>query len=240
MNRKIILVDDDEQILKLLTTYLEKNHYQVLGCADGAEFHATFAQHEAEASLVILDIMLPDTDGFQLCQEIRKDSEVPVIMLTANSDDTDRILGLELGADDYLAKPFNPRELLARIKAVHRRYQADTQADNKRYYCFGNYILDSLSRTVSTKDGDNIKLSGTDFQLLFCFVQHAGELLSRNQLSEYTRNREIGPYDRFLDVQISRLRGKLKSDEELFKTVRGAGYIFSAQVTTKGATATNE
>ena len=236
MNRQIIIVDDDQQIRTLLKTYLEKNHYDVVGCADGAEFEQAFKQNKANISLVILDIMLPDTDGFNICQNIRKTSEVPVIMLTANSDDTDRILGLELGADDYLAKPFNPRELLARIKAIHRRYHAEEPAkDLPRYFCFNNYVLDSLTRSVADQAGNPIKLSGTDFQLLFCFVQNAGQLLSRNALSDFTRGREIGPFDRYLDVQISRLRGKLKSKDELFKTVRGAGYIFSAQVTARDA-----
>jgi DNA-binding response OmpR family regulator len=135
--RKILIVDDDQKIRSLLKTYLEKNQYEVLLAHDGASFMAEFERHRDEISLCILDVMLPDTEGFTLCQSVRRRSEVPVIMLTASADETDRIVGLELGADDYLGKPFNPRELLARIKAITRRTgQATTRSTASRWTCW--------------------------------------------------------------------------------------------------------
>jgi two-component system, OmpR family, response regulator len=237
MNKKVIVVDDDHEILALLSTYLKRNQYDVVACANGAEFEAEFERLKDQLSLVILDVMLPDTDGFQLCQIVRKQSNVPIFMLTANSEETDRIVGLEMGADDYIAKPFSPRELLARIKAVHRRFDIGQPAVSCRYLHFNHYILDTTARTLTIKpDGQAAELldiSGVDFQLLYYFTQHCGELLSRNVLSEHTRGRKVGPNDRFLDVQISRLRTKMHDDGSVIKTVRGAGYIFSADVIEK-------
>ncbi|MBB5018620.1 DNA-binding response OmpR family regulator [Chitinivorax tropicus] len=232
MTRSILVVDDDQKTRQLLKTYLEKNHYIVRLAQDGATFMAEFERHHDELSLVILDVMLPDTDGFALCQTVRRRSKVPIIMLTASSDDTDRIVGLELGADDYIAKPYNPRELLARIKAIHRRTGLD-QAAPIRHYRFNGYTLDTLERTVIAADGELIRLTGMDFQLLRFLVEHAGEILDRSLLAEQTRGRDLGPLDRSLDVQISRLRQRLGDDGKepaLIKTVRGAGYVFAAEV----------
>lgn len=233
MTRKILIVDDDQKTRMLLKAYLERNQYDVRLAHDGESFHQEFERFRDELSLVILDVMLPDTDGFVLCQAVRKQCNVPIIMLTASSDDTDRIVGLELGADDYIAKPYNPRELLARIKAIHRRAGLDNANTGGRYYRFVGFTLDTVERTLQSPSGDSVKLTGLDFQLLKFFLEHPGQILDRSQLAEETRGRDIGPLDRSLDVQVSRLRQRLSDNGKqpsLIKTVRGAGYVLSAEV----------
>ncbi|MCU6434035.1 response regulator [Undibacterium sp. Jales W-56] len=232
MTRKILVVDDDQKTRTLLKAYLEKNQYEVKLAHNGESFLTEFQRYADELSLVILDVMLPDTDGFALCKVVRNRSNVPIIMLTASSDETDRIVGLELGADDYIAKPYSPRELLARIKAILRRTANENPAA-PRYYRFVGFTLDTVERTVSDSQGEVIALTGLDFQLLKYFVEHPGDILDRNVLCEETRGRDAGPLDRSLDVQISRLRLRLHDDGKqpaLIKTVRGAGYVFSADV----------
>jgi DNA-binding response OmpR family regulator len=231
--RKILIVDDDQKTRTLLKTYLEKNQYDVGLAHNGETFTAEFNRYADVLSLVFLDVMLPDTVGFALCKMVRRRSNVPIIMLTASSDETDRVVGLELGADDYISKPYSPRELLARIKAIHRRTGMDNVAA-PRFYRFVGYTLDTVERTVTGPNGENVPLTGLDFQLLKYFVEHAGDILDRNVLCEETRGRDAGPMDRFLDVQISRLRLRLNDGGRqplLIKTVRGAGYVFSADVT---------
>ncbi len=181
--------------------------------------------------------MLPDTDGFALCKAVRRRSDVPIIMLTASSDETDRVVGLELGADDYIAKPYSPRELLARIKAIHRRTGIESSTA-PRYYRFVGFTLDAVERKVIDPDGQIVPLTGLDFQLLRYFVEHPGDVLDRSVLCEETRGRDAGPLDRSLDVQISRLRLRLRDDGKqpfLIKTVRGAGYVFSSDVSVSHA-----
>ncbi|SFU35126.1 response regulator [Pseudoduganella namucuonensis] len=237
MARKILIVDDDQKTRVLLKTYLEKNQYEVLPAHNGESFLAELRHHGDQLSLVILDVMLPDTDGFALCKIVRKQSNVPIIMLTASSDETDRIVGLELGADDYIAKPYSPRELLARIKAILRRVGNEPAAAT-RYLRFNGFTLDLAERTVVDADGKQVVLTGLDFVLLKYFVEHPGEVLDRGVLCEQTRGRESGPLDRSLDVQISRLRLRLNDDGKqpaLIKTVRGAGYVFSADVSASHA-----
>ena len=233
MTRKILIVDDDQKTRVLLKTYLEKNQYEVILSHNGESFLAELRSHGEQLSLVILDVMLPDTDGFALCKIVRKQSDLPIIMLTASSDETDRIVGLELGADDYIAKPYSPRELLARIKAILRRSGAEPTSA-PRYYRFNGFTLDLLERSVQDSAGQPVLLTGLDFQLLKYFVEHPGEIFDRSVLCEETRGRDAGPTDRSLDVQISRLRLRLNDDGKqpmLIKTVRGAGYVFSADVT---------
>lgn len=235
--RKILIVDDDQKTRTLLKTYLEKNQYEVGLAHNGEAFMAEFNRCAEELSLVILDVMLPDTDGFALCKTVRRRSNVPIIMLTASSDETDRVVGLELGADDYISKPYSPRELLARIKAIHRRTGMDNVAA-PRFYRFVGYTMDTVERKVTGPNGEAVPLTGLDFQLLKYFVEHAGDILDRNVLCEETRGRDAGPMDRFLDVQISRLRLRLNDAGKqplLIKTVRGAGYVFSADVTAANA-----
>ena len=234
--RKILIVDDDQKTRELLKTYLEKNQYEVILSHDGASFLAVLQAQVDVLSLVILDVMLPDTDGFMLCRQVRQRSNVPIIMLTASSDETDRIVGLELGADDYIAKPYSPRELLARIKAILRRSALETPA--VRYYRFVGFTLDLMERKVLDPEGAQVALTGLDFQLLKYFVEHPGIILDRSLLCEETRGRDSGPMDRSLDVQISRLRLRLHDDGKqpaLIKTVRGAGYVFSADVSVSSA-----
>jgi two-component system, OmpR family, response regulator len=234
VNRTILLVDDDQKIRVLLKAYLEKNQFVVRLAHDGASFRAEFERFKAELALVILDVMLPDTDGFALCQWVRRQSELPIIMLTASADDTDRIVGLELGADDYLGKPYNPRELLARIKAIQRRMGLGDASAPPRYLRFQGWSFDLLERTLAAPDGEAVALTGMDFTLLKTFLEHPGEVLDRTRLMEETRGRDLGPLDRSLDVQISRLRQRLGDDGKqpaLIKTVRGSGYAFTAAVT---------
>lgn len=230
--RKILIVDDDQKTRTLLKAYLEKNQYEVMLAHNGASFLAEFQRYFDELSLVILDVMLPDTDGFALCKEVRRRSDIPIIMLTASSDETDRVVGLELGADDYIAKPYSPRELLARIKAIHRRMGSDG-GSAPRFHRFVGFTLDTVERTVTDVNGQLVALTGLDFQLLKYFVEHPGTILDRTVLCEQTRGRDAGPLDRSLDVQISRMRLRLNDAGKqplLIKTVRGAGYVFSVEV----------
>jgi DNA-binding response OmpR family regulator len=232
MSRKVLIVDDDQKTRLLLKAYLEKNQYEVSLAHDGESFLTEFSRCPDEWALVILDVMLPDTDGFALCKAVRSRANVPIIMLTASSDETDRIVGLELGADDYIAKPYSPRELLARIKAIHRR-AGMSFSPAPRYYRFAGFTLDSVERKVLDAAGEPVNLTGLDFVLLKYFVEHPGEVLDRNVLCEETRGRDMTPLDRSLDVQISRLRLRLNDDAKqpwLIKTVRGAGYVFSVEV----------
>lgn len=204
---------------------------------DGEAFLAEFNRCADDLSLVTLDVMLPDTDGFALCKIVRRRSNVPIIMLTASSDETDRVLWRQLGADDYIAKPYSPRELLARIKAIHRRAGIEN-VSSPRFYRFVGFTLDTVARTVLDAAGQIVPLTGLDFQLLRYFVEDPGDILDRNVLCEETRGRDAGPLDRSLDVQISRLRLRLNDGGKQplsIKTVRVAGYVFSADVSVSHA-----
>jgi two-component system, OmpR family, response regulator len=214
----------------VVARYLERDGYAVEVQADGR-----IALDRALAEppdLVILDLMLPGTSGLDLCRALRASSSLPIIMLTAKGEDTDRIVGLELGADDYMPKPFNPRELLARVRAVLRRAAARPDADRTtagRLITFAGWTLDTLRREVTSANGVVIDLSGGEYDLLLALVEHPNRVLSRDQLLELTRNRTTGPFDRSIDIQVSRLRRKLEADENaptLIKTIRGAGYMF--------------
>jgi DNA-binding response OmpR family regulator len=237
MTRKILVVDDDQKIRQLLKTYLEKHQYEVVLAHDGASFRTELERNLQSLSLVILDVMLPDTDGFALCSLVRLRTNVPIIMLTASAGETDRVVGLELGADDYMAKPCSPRELLARIKAIHRRAGIDSSG-GPRYFRFAGYTLDAIERNLRDQHGELVPLTGLDFQLLKLFAERPGVVFDRSQLHEATRGRDPGPLDRSLDVQISRLRTRLTGDSStapLIKSVRGVGYVFSADVTSSNA-----
>jgi two-component system OmpR family response regulator len=226
----ILVVDDDSQVRQLIGRFLRENGYRVTGVRDGREMRSTLAS--ADVDLIILDLMLPGTSGLDLCRELRASSSLPIIMLTAKGEDTDRIVGLEVGADDYLPKPFNPRELLARIRAVLRRAaapQPDSSAGRGHLIAFAGWTLDPLRREVTSADGVVVDLSGGEYDVLIAFVEHPNRILSREQLLELARNRVPNPFDRSIDVQISRIRRKLEIGENsppLIKTVRGAGYIF--------------
>ncbi|MFD2095231.1 response regulator transcription factor [Corallincola platygyrae] len=231
---KILVVDDDVEIRDLLATHLNKNGYDVDTAGDGEQMFAIY--QEGQHNLVILDVMLPGDDGFTLCQRLRKKSDVPVIMLTASSDETDRVIGLEIGADDYIAKPFSPRELLARIKALLRRVRYN-QRQQPRFLNFADWQLDITTRQLTHHDGEVLELSGADFNLLSLFLNHPNEVLDRDTISDTIRGREASPFDRSIDVQISRLRQRLRDSgkqPKLIKTIRGSGYLLAAEVSNEG------
>lgn len=226
----ILIVDDDTEVRHLLARLLRENGYHTSLARDGREMREAMVAHPAD--LIVLDLMLPERSGLDLCRELRTGSSVPIIMLTAKGEDTDRIVGLELGADDYVSKPFNPRELLARIRSVLRRANARGDVDHPiggRRVAFADYVLDMQRREVNSPDGVAIDLSGGEYDLLLAFIEHPNRVLSREQLLELSRNRSAEPFDRSIDVQVSRLRRKLEPGESspsLIKTIRGVGYLF--------------
>ncbi len=230
----ILVVDDDTEIRSLLHEYLQKQGYRVTAVADGRGLRT--AVETSHPDLIILDLMLPGEDGLTLCRDLRARSEVPVIMLTARGDETDRIVGLEMGADDYVAKPFSPRELLARIKSVLRRARAlpdNLKHEESGVFRFAGWALDAGTRNLTSPQGVVVALSGTDFRLLKIFVDHPNRVLTRDQLIDLMLSRDAGPYDRAIDVQVSRLRQRLGEDAKepaIIKTVRGQGYVFAAHV----------
>ncbi len=227
----ILIVDDDAEIRTLLRDYLERNGLRATAVADGRAMRAALA--DGRYDLVVLDLMLPGEDGLTLCRELRAHSNLPVIMLTARGEDTDRIVGLEMGADDYLAKPFNPRELLARIKAVLRRAPSAPAADATaaRRLRFAGWTLEVARRQLVSPAGVVTPLSGGEYRLLRIFLDRPQRVLSRDQLLDLTRGREAAPYDRSIDVQVGRLRRRLADDAAtLIQTVRGEGYVLAAEV----------
>lgn len=233
----LLIVDDDHGIRKELAKFMQQHGYDILTAADGEQMLAVL--EETTPDLIILDIMLPGEDGLSLCRRLRGTSDVPIVMLTAISEDVERILGLEMGADDYLSKPFNPRELLARVRAILRRSQVQTEsepvvsADLSEVYRFNQWLLNKTSRHLTSPDNLEISLSGGEFNLLVALVERPQQVLSRDQLLDLTRNRCAGPYDRSIDIQISRLRQKLEENPkkpELIKTVRGGGYVLATTV----------
>ena len=230
--RQILIVDDDQQTCDLLRQYLELHQFEVVAVHDGKSFLAEFKRRADQLSLVILDVQLPDTDGFALCKSVRQHSNVPIIMLTGSSEENDRVVGLELGADDYVPKPYNPRELLARIKAIYRRAGIES-ADTPRYCRFAGFTLDLAEQTLYDSAGAKLALTGLDYKLLKYFVEHPGTIIDRALLCEHTRGQDPGPLGRSLDVQISKLRQRLNADGQnsmLIKAVRNAGYVFAADV----------
>lgn len=233
---RILVVDDDARIRDLLRRYLTQEGFEVLLAEDSRALNKQLTRETVD--LIVLDLMLPGEDGLTICRRLRAANDsTPIIMLTAKVEDVDRIVGLEVGADDYLAKPFNPRELLARIKAITRR-AGHEKAQAPRYYAFNGFTLDLLERRLIDPDGTASALSGMDYQLLKLLVEHPGEVLDRSRLAEVTRGRDLGPLDRSLDVQVSRLRQRLQDDGKqpaLIKTVRGSGYVFSTTVTARHA-----
>ncbi|ATY75917.1 MULTISPECIES: response regulator [Aeromonas] len=234
-NTHILVVDDHSEIRDLLKRFLEQHGLRVSCARDGKEMKRLL--EEREFDLLVLDLMMPGEDGLTLCRELRVKSNLPIIMLTAMGEETDRIIGLEMGADDYLAKPFNPRELLARIKAVMRRTQADNQPAAEtltRDLRFDRWLLDVNRRELVDEDGVGLSLSTAEFDLLKVFLERPQRVLSRDQLLDLARGREAVAFDRAIDTLVSRLRRKLERDPknpELIKTIWGGGYMFSADVT---------
>jgi two-component system OmpR family response regulator len=228
---EVLVVDDDREILSLVAKFLRENGFRVHAARTGAEMDE--ALKHANIDLIVLDLMLPGRNGLDLCRDLRRTSSVPVIMLTAKGEETDRIIGLEVGADDYLPKPFNPRELLARINAVLRRVRFRDQKPVKgggRSLQFDGWRLDTLKRELTDPRGVVVDLSTGEYELLLAFLEAPQRVLTREFLLDAARNRSIDAFDRSIDVQVSRLRRKLDGVEELIKTVRGAGYLFAADV----------
>ncbi|MBT3238000.1 MAG: response regulator [Rhodospirillaceae bacterium] len=237
----ILIVDDDREIRDLLGRFLDKHGLRTTTVADGREMKKALADWNID--LIVLDLMLPGEDGLTLCRNLRAESKMPIIMLTAMGEETDRIIGLEMGADDYLAKPFNPRELLARIKAVLRRFEGiggkgkpggGDRSDGTGYR-FAGWSLDANKRELTSPDGVLVSLSGGEFELLYAFVTHPGRVMSREQLLDLARGREAQPFDRSIDVQVSRLRRKIEDDAKNpshIKTIRSGGYMFTPDVET--------
>ncbi|WP_200961031.1 response regulator [Noviherbaspirillum sp. Root189] len=230
----ILIVDDDRDISTLLAEYLEKNGYRTLTAGDGKAMHKALEDHRVD--LIVLDLNLPGEDGLTLCRNLRSRSTIPVIMLTARGEPVDRILGLEMGADDYLPKPFEPRELFARIRSVLRRTQAlppNMQADAPQQMRFAGWTMDFTARHLINPEGVVVALSGAEYRLLKIFLDHANRVLSRDQLLNLTQGRDADPFDRSIDLQISRLRQKLGDDArspQIIKTVRNEGYVLATQV----------
>jgi two-component system, OmpR family, response regulator len=235
----ILIVDDDAEIRSLLGRYLEKNGLRSTAVGDGRAMWR--ALDGGAFDLVVLDLMLPGDDGLTLCRQLRAKSEIPVLMLTARGDETDRIIGLEMGADDYLSKPFSPRELLARIKVVLRRTRSlppNLQPVDGGRLGFGGWVLDTVQRQLVSPEGVVTPIGGAEYKLLQVFVTHPNRVLSRDQLLDLSQGREADPLDRAIDVQVSRLRQRLGDDPRspaLIKTVRGEGYVLSATVTPQRA-----
>ncbi len=228
MNEHLLIVDDDPEIPWLLQGYLEKNGYRVSIAGDGAAMWRLLER--APVDLLVLDIMLPGEDGLSICRKIRAGSDLPIIMLTALGEDMDRVVGLEMGADDYLPKPFLPRELLARIRGVLRRAGTGERGDLIR---FADWTLDRRNRHLLSPEGVVVSLSGGEYRLLELFVDHPNRVLSRDQLAELLQGRDWGPFDRGIDIQVSRLRKRLREDAReprLIKTIRGEGYLFTPRV----------
>ena len=227
---RILVVDDDGQILQLVARFLRSNGFRVHTAPDGREMQTILA--ETGADLIVLDLMLPGANGLELCREVRRTSSIPVVMLTAKGEEVDRIIGLEVGADDYLPKPFNPRELLARINAVLRRSSAGPQPSigRSRRLGFAGWGLDVLKRELTSPGGVVVDLSTGEYDLLLTFLEAPQRVLSRDYLLDAARNRALEPFDRAIDVQVSRLRRKFGDSGDIIKTVRGAGYLFAANV----------
>ncbi|MBI5120067.1 MAG: response regulator [Rhodospirillales bacterium] len=241
----ILIVDDDPEICALLKEFLGRQGFGITAVGDGTALREILGK--ADIDLVVLDLMLPGEDGLSLCRHLRETTRLPVIMLTAMGDETDRVAGLEMGADDYLAKPFSARELLARIKAVLRRtadrVESGTQSAAETHkgtshgiLTFAGWALDTGRRQLRSPDDVLVEITGGEFDLLMAFLRHPRRILNRDQLLDFARGRVAGPFDRTIDVHVGRLRRKLEVDPknpELIKTVRGGGYVLTAGVSAK-------
>ena len=231
---RILVVDDDREIRDLLARYLERQHFRVTAVRDAREARRIWPTTTFQ--MVILDLMLPGEGGLDFARWLRTESDVPILMLTALGEENDRIIGLELGADDYLTKPFNPRELLARMRAVLRRASevGEKRESGSKTLFFNGWTLESARRRLVNPDGTEVPLTGGEYDLLVALLDRANKVLTRDMLLDLLRGRQAGPFDRAIDVAISRLRRKLEDDgrhAQLIKTVRGGGYVLAAEVT---------
>ena len=230
----LLIVDDDREIRDSLSRYLTKNGYRVSAADGSVAMRRVLAAGAID--LVILDVMMPGEDGLTLCRYLRETTRLPIVMLTAVGEETDRIIGLEMGADDYIVKPFNPRELLARIRAVIRRTHSlppEAPVPTSGVIRFAGLTLDAGRHELTGADGVAVPLSQGEFLLLTAFLDHSGRVLTRDQLLDLTRGRSAVPFDRSIDNQVSRLRRKIEPDPKsptLIQTVWGGGYRFTAKV----------
>jgi two-component system OmpR family response regulator len=234
----ILVVDDDREICALLDQFLTRSGYRVTTVGDGKQMWK--ALEEQSFDLIVLDLMLPGESGLTLCTKLRARFDTPLVMLTARGDETDRIVGLEMGADDYLPKPFNPRELVARIRVILRRTgagHAQTTPKPPRWIRFAGWSLDTVARDLLSPQGVVTPLSGAEYRLLKIFLERPNRVLSRDQLIELSLGREQSPFDRSIDVQVSRLRHRMNEDARepvIIKTVRNGGYVLAVAVETAG------
>ena len=231
--RNILVVDDDDKLRELVIRYLSEEGFTVSGVADGVDMDRFLERNPVD--LIVLDLMLPGEDGLSIARRLRSMHDTPILILSARGDEVDRIVGLEVGADDYLPKPFNPRELLARIRAVLRRLDAhpveSEPQGEPRQHRFGDFTLDRLSHSLTWHD-KAIELTAGDFALLEAFVSRPNRLMSRDQLIEILKGYERSPYDRSIDVRVTRLRKKIEPNPEhpqFIRTVWGKGYMFTPQ-----------
>jgi two-component system OmpR family response regulator len=233
--QNILIVDDDPELRRLIGEFLGKHGFEVALAPDAKEMDSILERQRVD--LIVLDLMMPGEDGLSVCRRLAATRRIPVVMLSAASEETDRIVGLEIGADDYVRKPCSPRELLARIRAVLRRAadrgEGHDAPGDRDLYDFADWRLDMMRRELRSPDGVLVNLSSGEFALLRAFLEHPQRVLTRDQLLDYARGRDAFAYDRAIDVQVSRLRRKLESassEVELIKTVRNEGYVFSAPV----------
>jgi len=227
MATRILVVDDDPSVRQMLTEYLSAHGYEVAQAASGEAMRAELER--GVPAVVLLDVGLPGEDGLTLARYLRERHDVGIIMVTGQGDVVDRVAGLEVGADDYLAKPFDPRELRARLKSVLRRLEKKESAKPHGRVSIGSCFLDLKARTLSDAGGKEIPITSMEFDLLKALVEHPNQVLSRDQLLSLTRNREWEPFDRSIDIRITRLRRKVEDDParpRVIKTVRGAGYMY--------------
>ncbi|NKC31679.1 response regulator [Falsiroseomonas selenitidurans] len=234
----ILVVDDDRGIRDLLARALPPFGFRVATAREGREANAVLASQRV--ACLVLDLMLPGEDGIAICRRLRAESAVPIIMLTARGEETDRVVGLEVGADDYVPKPFGTRELVARIRALLRRAEMLPAAEPRRNagrIGFAGWVLDLGTRVLEGADGVALSLTTGEFELLRCFIEHPRRVLTRDQLLDLARGRAATPFDRSIDLQVSRLRRKIEleaKDPQIIKTVRGGGYLFAPAIDTLG------
>lgn len=227
----ILIVEDDPEIRRLVRDFLSQEGFVIELAEDGKAMDAVLQRQKPD--LIILDLMLPGEDGLAICRRLRTQGTIPILMLTAKSDEIDRVVGLEMGADDYLTKPFSSRELLARARAILRRTRPAPETPDNRRHGFDAFVIDIDARQLATQGGDPVTLTSAEFDLLVAFVQRPRRVLTRDQILDWTHGRSAEPFDRTVDMLISRLRKKLDAasrDSNLITTVRNGGYLFTAHV----------
>ena len=239
MPEHILVVEDEPTVRSFIEEYLGSQGYRMSGAKDGTGMRHALAKRDVD--LIILDLMLPGEDGLELAREIRSESNVPIIMVTGRADTVDRVVGLEMGADDYIPKPFEARELLARVRSVLRRSQransrSDEPTTRQNMVAFAGWRLDLGRRQLSGPGGEEVRLTSAEFDLLVAFVNNPDKVLSRDRLLDLVYGREMFPFERSIDVLVMRLRGKIEVDRAnplFIKTIRGAGYVFTPEVEVK-------